>query len=77
MNKALTDESTFNREITPLKNLSDNYPKTILTLDRFTLGDYDGIDVVNYFNLIPQNSKRFSDSEESTNPAVTVAERES
>ena len=47
MNKALTDESTFNREITPLKNLSDNYPKTILTLDRFTLGDYDGIDVVN------------------------------
>ena len=27
--------------------------------------------------LIPQNSKRFSDSEESTNPAVTVAERES
>ena len=29
------------------------------------------------YNLIPQNSKRFSDSEESTNPAVTVAERES
>lgn len=44
---SLTDESTFNREITPLKNLSDNYPKTILTLDRFTLGDYEGIEVVN------------------------------
>ena len=27
------------------------------------------------FNLIPQNSKRFSDSEESTNPAVRVTER--
>ena len=28
-----------------------------------------------YFILIPQNSKRFSDSEESTNPAVRVTER--
>ena len=27
--------------------------------------------------LIPQNSKRFSDSEESTNPAVRVTERKS
>ncbi|MGN1086891.1 MAG: DUF4143 domain-containing protein, partial [Porcipelethomonas sp.] len=44
---SLTDENTFNREITPLQNLHDNYPKTILTLDRFTLGDYDGIEVVN------------------------------
>ena len=44
---SLTDENTFNREITPLKNLSDNYPKTILTLDRFTLGDYEGIEVIN------------------------------
>lgn len=44
---SLTDENTFVREITPLKNLTDNYPKTILTLDRFTLGDYDGIESVN------------------------------
>lgn len=44
---SLTDENTFEREITPLKNLNDNYPKTILTLDRFTLGDYEGIEVVN------------------------------
>lgn len=44
---SLTDENTFNREIAPLKNISDNYPKTILTLDRFTLGDYAGIEVVN------------------------------
>lgn len=27
------------------------------------------------YHLIPQNSKRFSDSEESTNPAVRVTER--
>ena len=44
---SLTDENTFQREITPLRNISDNYAKTIITLDRFTLGDYDGIEVVN------------------------------
>jgi len=44
---SLTDENTFEREIRPLRNITDNYPKTILTLDRFTLGDYEGIDVVN------------------------------
>ena len=44
---SLIDENTFKREITPLQNISDNYPQTILTLDRFTLGDYEGIEVVN------------------------------
>ncbi|MGN0607616.1 MAG: ATP-binding protein [Oscillospiraceae bacterium] len=44
---SLADEKTFEREITPLRNIADNYPKTILTLDRFTLGDYEGIEVVN------------------------------
>ena len=43
---SLTDEKTFEREITPLRNIQDNYPKTILTLDRFTLGNYEGIEVV-------------------------------
>lgn len=44
---SLTEESTFTREITPLRAVQDNYPKTILTLDRFTVGDYEGIEVVN------------------------------
>lgn len=44
---SLTDENTFEREIRPLRNIADNYRKTILTLDRFTLGDYEGIEVVN------------------------------
>ena len=44
---ALTDEKTFDREITPLKEIKDNYPKTILTLDKFTQGNYDGIIVEN------------------------------
>ena len=44
---SLTDENTFNREMAPLKNIRDNYPKTVLTLDRFSIGDYEGIKVVN------------------------------
>ena len=43
---SLTDENTFEREIRPLRNINDNYRKTILTLDRFTVGDYEGIEVV-------------------------------
>ena len=44
---SMVEEATFEREITPLKNINDNYPKTIITLDRFTLGNYEGIEVVN------------------------------
>lgn len=44
---SMIDENTFKREITPLKNIKDNYPKTILTLDRFTIGNYEGIEVIN------------------------------
>lgn len=44
---SMLEESTFNREMAPLRNINDNYPKTIITLDRFTLGNYDGIEVVN------------------------------
>ena len=43
----MTDEQTFAREMRPFKQIRDNYPKIVLTLDRFTLGDYDGISVVN------------------------------
>ena len=43
----LTDENTFNRELAPLKLIADNYPKTVLTLERFTTGNYDGIVVAN------------------------------
>lgn len=44
---SMTEESTFEREMSPLKGITDNYPKTIITLDRFTLGNYEGIEVVN------------------------------
>lgn len=44
---SMTEETTFERELAPFKLISDNYPKTVITLDRFTLGNYDGIEVVN------------------------------
>ena len=44
---SMTEASTFEREMAPLKEINDNYPKTVITLDRFTLGNYDGITVVN------------------------------
>ena len=44
---SLTEQTTFEREIRPLKKINDNYPKKILTLDRFTLGNYEGIEVQN------------------------------
>ena len=43
----MTEKSTFDREMAPLQNISDNYPKTVITLDRFTLGNYGGIEIVN------------------------------
>lgn len=43
----MTNESTFNREIHPLKSINDNYEKIVLTLDKFTVGNYEGIKVIN------------------------------
>ena len=34
---------TYEREMRPLKGVKDNYPKTVLTLDRFGLGSDEGI----------------------------------
>ncbi len=55
---SLTDEKTFEREITPLQNIADQYPKTILTLDRFTPGDYNGIEAVNAVDWLLGKSER-------------------
>ena len=44
---SMVEEATFDREMAPLKAISDNYPKTIITLDRYTPGNYEGIHVVN------------------------------
>lgn len=41
--QTVLDETTRNREFAPLEAIADNYPKTVLTLDRVGVGDYRGI----------------------------------
>lgn len=41
----MSAEETFLREITPLESIRDNYKKIILTADRLTPGNYNGIQV--------------------------------
>jgi len=43
----MTAEETFEREMRPLRSIRDNYEKIVLTLDRFSLGNYEGIKVMN------------------------------
>ena len=48
----LTNQATFKREISPLEKIKDNYEKIILTLDNFTIGNYNGIKVVNVIDWL-------------------------
>lgn len=48
----MTAEETFEREMRPLRGIQDNYEKMVLTLDRFSLGNYDGIKVVNVMDWL-------------------------
>ena len=52
MSKTVMADSTYTREIRPLKSISDNYRKTVLTLDRFGLGNDDGVMVVNVIDWL-------------------------
>ncbi len=49
---SLMDEMTFEREIRPLRGIRDQYKKCILTLDRMTMGNYDGIEVINVIDWL-------------------------
>ncbi len=43
----MTSKDTFDRELKPLSNIRDNYEKIVLTGDRLTIGNYNGIQVRN------------------------------
>lgn len=53
----MTNEDTFNREIRPLQSIKDNYEKVILTLDRMTPGNYEGIKVIHLLDWLVENTK--------------------
>ena len=42
----MTNEETFERELRPLRNIKDHYEKIVLTAERYTVGNYDGIQVM-------------------------------
>jgi predicted AAA+ superfamily ATPase len=48
---SVLDENTLTRELNPLNQINDNYPKFLLTLDDFT-GDYDGIRQINLIDWL-------------------------
>lgn len=45
--KTMMAEETYEREMRPLSGINDNFPKTILTMDRVGLGSDNGIEVRN------------------------------
>ena len=55
----MTAKETFEREIRPLNMIKDNYKKIILTLDKFTLGDYAGIQVKNLIEWWLEDSIKY------------------
>ena len=48
----MTAQETFDREMRPLRSIQDNYEKIVLTLDRFSAGNYDGIKVLNVIDWL-------------------------
>jgi predicted AAA+ superfamily ATPase len=48
---SVLDENTLARELTPLRQIKDNYPKYLLTLDDFA-GDHDGIKQINVIDWL-------------------------
>ncbi len=53
--RTVLSEGTAKREMTPLSKTGDNRPKTILTLDRFGLGDREGVNIVNLVDWLMES----------------------
>ncbi|MDO4439300.1 MAG: ATP-binding protein [Eubacteriales bacterium] len=51
----MTAKATFDREMSPFYRIKDNYEKIVLTLDRFSIGNYEGIKVINVFDWLLEN----------------------
>ena len=51
----MSAQETFEREMRPLKLIRDNYEKFVLTADRLTVGNYNGIRVKNLTDWLLEN----------------------
>lgn len=52
VSQSIKDEKAKMRELRSLKSISDNYEKTILTMDKTINNDYNGIKVVNIIDFL-------------------------
>jgi len=50
--ESMMGESTRERELDPLRNINDNYEKTVLSMDRSFISSYDGIKVINLVDFL-------------------------
>ena len=46
------EESTFEREMAPLRAINDNYPQSVITLYRYSPGTYEGIHIINAIDWV-------------------------
>lgn len=52
----IMDEEKRRRELEPLEKIKDFYPRTLITLDDFGLGNYNGIKIINAIDfLLPKS----------------------
>ena len=49
---SMLDATTIAREIKPLASIKDNYEKIVITLDKLTPGNYNGIKVINLLDWL-------------------------
>jgi predicted AAA+ superfamily ATPase len=49
---SMLDENTRRRELAPLRDIGDNYEKTVLSMDRTPVTDFDGIRNVNLLDFL-------------------------
>jgi len=51
----LASKKTINREFRPLKNINDNFPKYVLSMDNMTIEDKEGIKWMNIIDFLLKN----------------------
>ena len=56
---SVLDPNTFQREITPLRKVSDNYPKYIITMDEMSMNE-DGIRQINVIDFLLEENEFIS-----------------
>lgn len=52
---SIIDQGTMKRELAPLKAIRDNYPKTVVTFDRYPYSNIDGIRIINIMDMLTED----------------------